>query len=85
LCRLRNDLPLARGKGLSYASVRESEVGGYGERKKVADGIWDVKKLYHDGRLLIQLKVGRATFLLRAQARNLRKITRDETERVGPR
>ncbi len=73
---------MAGGKGLSYASVRESEVGGYGEKKKDADGIWDVKKLYHDGRLLIQLKVGRATFLLCAQARKLRKIAINETERL---
>lgn len=43
LCRLRNDLPWAGGESLSYASVRENEVGDYGERKKIADGIWGVK------------------------------------------
>ena len=44
LCKLRNDLPLAGMEGLSYASVREIEVSGYGERKQIADGIWDVEK-----------------------------------------
>ena len=72
-------------EGLSYASVPESELVVMG--KEIENRRWHMgrEKKYHDGRLFMQLKVGRATFLLCAQARSLRKITMNETERVGSR
>lgn len=83
-CRLRNDLPLAGG--FIVRSIPESELVVMG--KEIENRRWHKgreRKIYHDGRLLMQLKVGRATFLLCAQARSLRKITMNETERVGSR